>query len=271
MWGKVAAARALQHHRLERAPAVRRAAAAGRAQRRFSRSRCRCGARCFRSLLLHEPLSRRKVVGLALGMLGMGLLLVDDIRNLERAPVAALLILGASISWALGIVLVRKWKLPLSQTVVSGWMILLGWVPLAILAPFFGPVLLHDLSGAAWFAIALQHLPRRHARALGVLHARAHAAGCGVVDVLAAGADRRRVRPECCSWASVPGPPEWVALAAGRRGDGCRALDAEAGAFAARAGQLARLERAARQRHQCSRMPIRRRRAGRRRGLNTTA
>jgi len=53
----------------------------------------------------------------------------------------------------LGIVLVRKWKLPLSQTVVSGWMILMGWVPIAVLAPFFGPVLLHDVSGGAWFAL----------------------------------------------------------------------------------------------------------------------
>ncbi len=107
----------------------------------------------FSLLLLHEPLSRRKVVGLALGLLGMGLLLFDDIRNVGRAPVAALLILAASISWAFGIVLLRKWQLPLSQTVVSGWMMLAGSAPLAILAPFMGPVLLHDLSGAAWFSL----------------------------------------------------------------------------------------------------------------------
>ena len=86
-------------------------------------------------------------------MLGMGLLLFDDIRSLRRAPVPALLILGASISWAMGIVLVRKWKLPLSQTVVTGWMMLLGWVPVAILAPLFSTVVPHNLSGATWFAI----------------------------------------------------------------------------------------------------------------------
>jgi len=103
--------------------------------------------------LLHEPLSRRRVVGLALGMLGMGVLLFDDISNLERAPIAALLILCASISWAMGIVLVRKWKLPLSQTAVTGWMMLLGWVPLAIVAPLFSSVAPHHLSGATWFAL----------------------------------------------------------------------------------------------------------------------
>jgi len=107
----------------------------------------------FSLLLLHEPLSGRKIVGMALGVLGMALLLGDDIRHLERKPTAALLILGASMSWALGIVLLRKWKLPLSQTVVSGWMMLLGWVPLALLAPFFDQGPLRIPSGAAWFAI----------------------------------------------------------------------------------------------------------------------
>jgi drug/metabolite transporter (DMT)-like permease len=107
----------------------------------------------FSLALLHEPLSRRKVVGLGLGMLGLGLLLGDDIRNLRHAPHATLLIVGAAMAWALGIVLLRKWKPPLSQTVVSGWMMLLGWVPLAILAPFFAPGPLHSPSGTAWFAI----------------------------------------------------------------------------------------------------------------------
>jgi drug/metabolite transporter (DMT)-like permease len=103
--------------------------------------------------LLHEPLSPRKVVGMLLGVLGMGLLLGDDVRHLERAPTAALLILGAAISWALGTVLLRKWKLPLPQNTLSGWMMLLGWMPLAMLAPFFAPGPLGAPSAAAWFAL----------------------------------------------------------------------------------------------------------------------
>jgi drug/metabolite transporter (DMT)-like permease len=107
----------------------------------------------FSLALLNESLTRRKLFGLSLGMLGMGLLLGDDIRNLQRAPVAALFILGASVSWALGIVLLRKWKLPLAQTAVTGWMMLLGSMPLVLLAPFLAPEVPHALSGAAWFAI----------------------------------------------------------------------------------------------------------------------
>ena len=165
----------------------------------------------FTLLLLHEPLSRRKIAGLFLGMLGMALLLADDVRHLGRAPVAALLILGASISWALGIVLVRKWKLPLSQTVVSGWMILMGWVPLAILAPFFGPVIVHDISGGAWFALlyniflagTLAHWAfYRLARALPVAVSSMSSLPVPIVGVLSG----------MLLLGERPGVPEWIAL-----------------------------------------------------------
>ncbi len=107
----------------------------------------------FSLALLHEPLSGRKIAGLVLGMIGMALLLGDDVRHFQRTPAAALLILGAAIAWALGTVLLRKWKLPLPQNTLSGWMLLLGWVPLAIAAPFFAPYFPDALSGRAWFAI----------------------------------------------------------------------------------------------------------------------
>ena len=108
----------------------------------------------FSLALLHEPLSKRKIVGMALGMLGMSVLFGDDIRHLQRAPTAALLIVGAAISWALGTVLLRKWKLPVPQNALSGWMMLLGWIPIAVLAPFFDGGPLKPPSSAAWFALA---------------------------------------------------------------------------------------------------------------------
>ena len=107
----------------------------------------------FSLVLLHEPLSKRKTAGMALGILGLGVLLGDDIRHFERTPTAALLIVGAALSWALGTVLLRKWKLPVPQNTLSGWMMLLGWIPMAILAPFFGPGPPHALSASGWFAI----------------------------------------------------------------------------------------------------------------------
>jgi drug/metabolite transporter (DMT)-like permease len=107
----------------------------------------------FALALLHEPLSKRKVAGMAFGMAGMAVLLGDDIRNFQRAPSAALLILGAAVAWAFGTVLLRKWKLPLPQNTLSGWMMLLGWAPLAVLAPFFATGALFPLTSGATFAI----------------------------------------------------------------------------------------------------------------------
>jgi len=103
--------------------------------------------------LLSEPLGARRIAGMALGMLGMALLLGDDIRHLQRAPTAALLILAAAISWALGTVLLRKWRLALPQNTMSGWMMLVGWLPIAFLAPWFDPAPLTMPSATGWFAL----------------------------------------------------------------------------------------------------------------------
>jgi len=107
----------------------------------------------FSLALLSEPLGWRRIAGMALGMLGMALLLSDDIRHFQRAPTAALLILGAAIGWALGTVLLRKWKMPIAQNTLSGWMMLLGWIPIALLAPMFATEPLAMPSSRAWFAI----------------------------------------------------------------------------------------------------------------------
>ena len=107
----------------------------------------------FSLALLDEPLSKRRMAGVALGMLGLGVLLVDDVRNFQRAPTAALLILGSAIAWAFGTVLLRKWKLPLPPNALSGWLMLLGWVPLGVLAPFFATEPLRMPSANGWFAI----------------------------------------------------------------------------------------------------------------------
>ena len=109
------------------------------------------------AFVLDEPLSRRKVAGLALGTAGMALLLADEFRTIGSSPFAATMILGAALSWAIGTVLLRKWKPPIPQNTVTGWMMLLGWVPLALLAPLFdsAPIIgqLAHMNGRAWFAV----------------------------------------------------------------------------------------------------------------------
>jgi drug/metabolite transporter (DMT)-like permease len=110
----------------------------------------------FGMALLHEPLSRRKIIGLVLGMLGMAVLLGEDVRHITRSPMGTLLILAAAISWAFGTVLLRRWKPPLPQNTLTGWMMLIGWLPIAVCVPLFDehPISsLAHMSGTAWFAV----------------------------------------------------------------------------------------------------------------------
>jgi drug/metabolite transporter (DMT)-like permease len=107
--------------------------------------------------VLHEPLGKRKAAGLALGMAGMLVLLGDDLRAIERRPFAALMILGAAFVWACGTVLLRKFQPKIPQNTLTGWMMIAGWVPIALAAPLLDPGwrnALDGLSATAWFAIA---------------------------------------------------------------------------------------------------------------------
>ena len=106
--------------------------------------------------LLHEPLTRLKLVGLVLGMCGMVVLLGDDVHKLRHSPVGALFILGAALCWALGTVLLRRWKVELPQNTLAGWLLVLGWMPIAICVPFFDAhplATLGAMSGIVWFAV----------------------------------------------------------------------------------------------------------------------
>lgn len=109
------------------------------------------------AIVLHEPLSRRKLLGLLLGATGMALLIGEEIRAIRQAPFGAVMILIAAIIWAFGTVLLRKWKPGVAQNTLSGWMMLAGWLPLALVAPFLDPQplahTLANLSARGWFAI----------------------------------------------------------------------------------------------------------------------
>ncbi len=107
--------------------------------------------------VLREPLSRRKLIGFALGFGGLAVLLVDELATLRNAMQGTLMILAAALLWAIGTVMMRRWPTDLPQTTLSGWMMLVGWVPIALAVPFFDPhpfARLAGLSGTAWFSIA---------------------------------------------------------------------------------------------------------------------
>ncbi len=82
--------------------------------------------------LLRERLTPRRLLGLLLGMSGMLLLLSDESASLRTAPIGALLVVGAALSWALGSVLIKRFPTSLPTTSFTAWQLLLGGVPIVV-------------------------------------------------------------------------------------------------------------------------------------------
>jgi drug/metabolite transporter (DMT)-like permease len=104
--------------------------------------------------VLKEPFTRRRLLGVSLGMGGMMLLLSNEFAVLRAAPVGALLVVGAALSWALGTVLIKRFPTDLPTTSFTGWQLLLGGVPIIIGALLFDTGKLSPLSWQATVALA---------------------------------------------------------------------------------------------------------------------
>jgi drug/metabolite transporter (DMT)-like permease len=91
-------------------------------------------------LLLGERLTGRKLLGLALGMGGMALLVWDEFRRIQGAPLGALLVLCAALTWAIGTILQKKYPVRAPVAGFTAWLMLLGGVPIYIGALLFEDV-----------------------------------------------------------------------------------------------------------------------------------
>jgi drug/metabolite transporter (DMT)-like permease len=91
--------------------------------------------------LLHERVTGAKVIGLVMGLGALALLLGEGFAALGAAPLGSLLILGASVSWALGTVLQKRFPMSMPAGPYTAWIMLIGGVPI-----FIGALLLDDFS-----------------------------------------------------------------------------------------------------------------------------
>ncbi|HZO00955.1 MAG TPA: DMT family transporter [Burkholderiales bacterium] len=80
--------------------------------------------------LLGERITGRKLVGLALGLGGLALLLLESFAGLGAAPLGSLLVFGAAVSWALGTVLQKRFPVNLPVGPYTAWIMVLGGVPI---------------------------------------------------------------------------------------------------------------------------------------------
>lgn len=103
--------------------------------------------------VLHEKLTRRNLAGLGMGLLGIALLIGEDLASLSRAPVGTLCMLGAATTWAIGITLVKARPFSMPPTVQTAWMMAAGGLPLAVLAAFYGGLEVPAMSAAAFWSV----------------------------------------------------------------------------------------------------------------------
>jgi drug/metabolite transporter (DMT)-like permease len=97
--------------------------------------------------ILGERLTRGRIAGLALGLSGLALLMAESFASFGAAPLGALMALGAAVSWAFGTVLQKRLRPAMPLGAYTGWMMLLGGVPIfAGMLLFEDPAALHGIG-----------------------------------------------------------------------------------------------------------------------------
>ena len=99
---------------------------------------------------LKEPVTRRRLVGLALGFSGVLMLLGGEITAVGRAPLGAALMIAAAIGWAVGIVMIRRWPIDLPLLAFSAWQMAISFPLLLLGALIFEPGSPSPLELSTW-------------------------------------------------------------------------------------------------------------------------
>jgi len=103
--------------------------------------------------LLGERFTRRRALGVALGMAGMLLLLSNELAGLQAAPIGSVMILSAAFTWALGTILMKRFPIRLPTASFTAWQLLLGGTPIIVAAAVIDAGKLGPLSSTGIFAL----------------------------------------------------------------------------------------------------------------------
>ena len=104
--------------------------------------------------MLGERLTPPRVLALGLGLAALAVLMSQDLSKLGNAPLGAALTLMAAISFGFGTVWMKRRRWQTDPTVLGGWQLLLGAIPIwliwALLRPDFR---WEPLDFEGWFAV----------------------------------------------------------------------------------------------------------------------
>lgn len=105
------------------------------------------------AIFLREPVTLRLLAALALASAGVSALLAPSLEALGKAPIGMLLVLGAAVSWAAGTVVQKRVSWPIPVLAIAGWQLLLGSLPIVVVALLREPLVIQDASATALWAL----------------------------------------------------------------------------------------------------------------------
>ena len=111
----------------------------------------------FAWLLLHQPLGKRQLVGVAIGFAGLGLMAFGSTGSGDFKLIGAIAVLGATAAWAGGSLLAEKVKLPEDSVIGLETQLLAAGALLCLIALVRGDFSGTDYAavpGRAWWALA---------------------------------------------------------------------------------------------------------------------
>ena len=100
-------------------------------------------------MFLNERMTARTVTALVLGVGGILVLLTDDLATMGSSPLGVLFVLGAAIAWGAGTIVTKgvAWAVP--PAALTAWQLLIGAVPIAVIAVASESFEIHRVSLAA--------------------------------------------------------------------------------------------------------------------------
>jgi len=111
-------------------------------------------AALFAVPLLGERLTPARLAALALGLIGLAVMMSQDFSHLKNAPVGALSTLIAAVAFGLGTVWMKRRRWSVSPTVLGGWQLLAGVVPVIAIWAWLDPAVdPAEVSRRSWLAV----------------------------------------------------------------------------------------------------------------------
>ena len=83
---------------------------------------------------LGERLTVRSVFGLLLGLAGIVVLMGGSLEGMKQAPAGVVCMILGAWSWAIGVVLFKRFPVAMPTSSLTGWTMFLGSLPLLVLA-----------------------------------------------------------------------------------------------------------------------------------------